>query len=166
MAIGKPKTGNKHVSCSEAPKPFPAWIYYSNGTTYQSWKGTYNVTCVDGTPKLRIALTSNRTFTYNESYSKHHRTSGSFACTVTLHQHPADSNRTVKPGTTANSSFLARHYLALVRGADGSFSMQVSAGNRAAVDFPRSSAVLRYDASKWVVTYLHATENRVRVAVP
>ncbi|GGL22423.1 hypothetical protein GCM10009037_02280 [Halarchaeum grantii] len=163
--IAVPTQGGGQVKCddgSPSQSTLPAWIYYSNGRTYESWSGNFSVQCVSGAPVLEMDATANRSFEYaSDPTLNYFSTTGSFAGDVTFDAHDADGTTTFSEGDTNASRFLAQHYAALISD-DGTLTLRTY-DQSGSVSLRESSAYVRYETGGNVVTYIHATRNEVRV---
>lgn len=158
LRVSLERGGTNHVSCPGPGSTMPVRLTYTNGTATRTWTGDYPVTCAGGTPVLHLNLTSSRTLTYEGPGA------------TTFDEHPADGDRTFRPGENATSAFVVRHYVALAA-VDGSERIAFHRGGndrrtgRGQTDLAASTATVNYNASGRVVTYLHATRANVSVAL-
>lgn len=166
LEIAVPTQGKGQVKCDDDGTPsqstLPAWIYYSNGRTYESWSGNFSVGCVSGAPVLEMDATANRSFEYAPDPNLNYFSpSGSFAGDMTVDAHDADDGATFSEGDTNASRFLVQHYAALISD-DGTITLRTY-DQTGSVSLRDSSAYVRYETGGNVVTYIHATRNEVRV---
>ncbi|WP_435096093.1 DUF7289 family protein [Halarchaeum sp. P4] len=164
--VAVPTQGSGQVKCDDDGTPsrstLPAWIYYSNGRSYQSWSGNFSVRCVAGAPVLEMNATALRTFTYESDPNLNYFSpSGSFDENATFDQHPVDGPTTFSEGETNTSRFLTQHYMALVT--DGGTATIRAYDQTGSVSLSDSSAYVRYETGGNVVTYIHATRNSIAV---
>ncbi|MGM0592799.1 MAG: DUF7308 domain-containing protein, partial [Halobacteriota archaeon] len=159
-------------------------IYYNNGSgDYQGWQNSgidpdtnphFEVDCSGSVPTLHANLTGDTPMTYDEIsltgsdnkwYFAPDIKNGDVDDTVTFDQHAADGPTTYAEGSdTEEMGVLLNHYFSLM--APG-FELEVTdgPGGSSRVDEGASDGTLDYDAASGAqyITFLHITENEVRV---
>jgi uncharacterized membrane protein YgcG len=120
--------------------------------------------------RLIVDFTSGQELTYgsfttsNDGSYWHHDWDGSTESDVEFDQHSADPSGDFTSGDTATLDLLVNHYFALFA-PDMDLVVSYGPGNSPRVDPSASTGSLDYDAgdSGRYITFLHVTENRVRV---
>ncbi|WP_254840220.1 DUF7289 family protein [Natronomonas marina] len=158
--------------------PVRTVVYYSDndGDNYHTWvldenHGTnpFEITCPAGDEILDVdLLDSSRTFEYTDAANHgsddlltfDNYDQGTFNSTEDLSGHPADPGTTESTGDEEPVDLVVQHHFTMMDDMDVSIEERQQ-GNAGLND--QSVGNIVYDGGGNVVTYLHVTENRVRV---
>ena len=153
-------------------------VYYADGSGgHHAWTngsvtgndGPIRLQCGDDGVELHVGFTGDTPLTYdnftteNDQSKWHHDWEGETRSYVDFN-HTADGETRFHRGDETTSRHLVRHYLALL-GPSVDLTVNYGPGISPRVNPDASYGVLRYDTaeSPQYITYLHVTENRVRV---
>jgi hypothetical protein len=169
------KRGGGTPSCGD---PVRTVIYYSDdgGDTYHTWvldgsRGTnpYTISCPDDAVVDVDLLDPSRSFEYIDA-SGHggddlieydsYDSDGSFNGTEQLTGHPADPGTTASAGAEEPADLVVQHHFTVMDDMD--MTIDERQQGRAGLN-DEASGTISYQGNGKVVTYLHITENRVRV---
>jgi len=171
------KRGGGTPSCGD---PVRTVIYYSDdgGDTYHTWvldgsRGSdpYRIRCPDDAVIDVDLLNSSRSFEYTDASNhgsndlekfQNYDTEGSFNGSEQLSGHPADPGTTASSGTEEPADLVTQHHFTLMDDTDMEIRERTQGGANAGLSGD-SSGTINYDGNGKVLTYLHVTENRVRV---
>lgn len=161
--------------------PIEMDVYYhdeSTSTGHHAWKnnsippksGPIRMQCGGGGVELYVDFTSDTRFTYgsfsstNDPAYWHHDWDGSKASSVDFDQHPADPAGNFTTGEEATLDLLVNHYFALFA-PNMNLVVNYGPGGSPRVDVSASTGNLEYRMTTGgqYITYLHITENRIRV---
>ena len=171
------KRGGGTPSCGD---PVRTVIYYSDdgGDTYHTWvldgshgNDPYEIRCPDDAVIDVDLLNASRSFEYTDA-SNHgsddllkfdtYDTEGRFNGSEQLTGHPADPDTTASSGTEEPADLVTQHHFTLMDDTDMEIRERTQGGANAGLS-GESSGTINYDGNDKVLTYLHITENRIRV---
>ncbi|MUV87223.1 hypothetical protein GJ631_11770 [Natronomonas sp. CBA1123] len=159
--------------------PVRAVVYYSEdgGSTYHTWvlgenhgDNHFEITCPGGEAQLSVDfLDSNRDFEYTDSSTHgsddllefdNYESEGSFAGSETFDEHGDDPNVTYSSGENESVNMTIQHYFANIN--DTNMVIDERQQGNAGLDDSSGGTIL-YAGGGEVVTFLHVTDNRIRV---
>jgi hypothetical protein len=172
--------GLGNPDCNDFPEPVRVVVYYSpdGGEHYHSWvnddshgTGDYTIECQGDAAVLDVdfldpdvefeytdydGLSGNKNLQFDDDAEN-------FNSTVSFGEHPGEDfeDGSITYPTDENQdnvTLLSNHYYALL----GDVTMKTSEDNAAGLD-DGSSGTIEYEGSGNVVTYLHVTENRIKI---
>lgn len=159
------------------PEPVTAGVFYDDAEndTYNAWvidesdPDAYHITCDDGEVVLNVDfLNASRNATYTtvskSELERYDPPSGGLEGTEVMDSHSEDPSEDFVEGDELDIAMATQHYFALMGSADMKATEQQKAqGSSSAGLSEDSSGNIDYGPSDKVVTYLHITENRIRV---